>query len=57
MSTWILIIALTGGYFGTTPAVTTAEFTSEARCMAAAAALLERASLGRAHIGVACVLK
>lgn len=42
MSTWILVVIMYGGYYTTTPAITTQEFNSKETCMTAAAFLKTR---------------
>ncbi len=53
---WILILWATGGYNGTSPAITTQEFNSVASCRAALVELKE-VSNGELHLRGICTPK
>ena len=44
ISTWILVIMMSGGYYGSSPAVSTQEFNSKDSCMTAASFLRKQSA-------------
>lgn len=56
MGTWVLIIALYGGYNGTSPALTSHEFSSRDRCMQAAE-FIHESNFSTSRLRTVCVKK